>query len=723
MTLSIERARSRRPVTWLTILGVLLLPAIIGGILVAALQNPTERLESMTAAIVNLDEPVTIDDQYTPLGRQLASGLVEGSDDLDSNLTWVISNEEDAADGIADGTYQAVVTIPAEFSAAATSAGQAIAGDGAAEQATIAVTTPADSLIADDLITSQIAAAAASTMGTMISEATMENVLVGFTTLGDQIGEAASGALELANGARSAADGAAAIPDGATQLADGATQLSSGISQLGSGATQLGEGANQLGAGAAQLGDGASQLGSGAADLATGLGTIADGTRQAAGGATDLGAGLTDGAAALEASGFVPDELFTAANGAQQATAGVATGVGELADGMNALLAACAGRESTDPVCIGLASMSESMPQLRGAADTASQAAAGTAGGLGAFDEQATSTMAEQLRTAGAGATTLADALNQLAGGVDQSQAGASALSSGANDLADGASALSDGANGLAGGSGEIASGAGQLATGATELGAGATALATGADELATGLDTLATGTGDLAGGLRTAAESLPSFTDAESSSLASVIADPVSSDADANAPFGPTAIPLLAAVVLWFGALASFLVMRAHTARTLTSRRSSASLALRAFAPAALIGAGQGLLVALIVQFVANYDAGAWWVFAGTAVVAGVVFAAVNQALVAVFGGIGRWIAALVGVIAVATGLISTVPSWLASIGAMLPTAPAFTGLIEANGGALAGLIVWGVLALVVTTLAVALRRTTSAKAVLAQA
>ncbi len=66
----------------------------------------------MTAAIVNLDEPVTIDGQMTPLGRQLAAGLVEGSDDLDSNLTWVISNKDDAADGLADGSYQAVITIP-----------------------------------------------------------------------------------------------------------------------------------------------------------------------------------------------------------------------------------------------------------------------------------------------------------------------------------------------------------------------------------------------------------------------------------------------------------------------------------------------------------------------------------------------------------------------------------------------------------------------------------
>ncbi|WP_404435926.1 YhgE/Pip family protein [Microbacterium aerolatum] len=650
MNLSIERARSRKPITLLTILGVLLLPAIIGGILVAALQNPTERLDSMTAAIVNLDEPVTIDDQYTPLGRQLASGLVEGSDDMDSNLTWVISNEEDAADGLADGSYQAVVTIPAEFSAAATSAGQTIAnGSGTPEQATIQVTTPDDGLVADDLITSQIASVAASSMGTMLSEATMENVLVGFTTIGDQIGEAASGASELADGARSAADGAAELPDGAAQLADGAAQL-----------------------------------GSGASELASGLGTIASGTRDAASGATELGNGLIAGAAGLEAPNSDLNQLAGAAKATAGYTQAAADQTAALAKTLGALQATCATSGAEAAYCASV-----------DAAFTEAQAAATSAGTADVYaDNVATgvsalpSALASQLRTAGTGATSLADGLNQLAAGTDQSATGASALGDGATQLSDGATALADGAG-----------------------------------ELATGLDTLATGTGDLAGGLQTASEQLPSFSDDESTSLASVISDPVTSNAEANTIFGPTAIPLLAAVALWFGGLASFLVMRAHTARTLTSRRSSATLTLRAFWPAAAIGAGQGVLVALIVQIVASYDAAAWWAFAGTAVLAGVAFAAVNQALVAVFGGIGRWISALVGVVAVATGLISTVPGWLASIGAALPTAPAFTGLIAANGAAVAGLVVWAVLSLIVTTVVVAMRRTTSAKAVLASA
>ncbi|WP_447912126.1 YhgE/Pip domain-containing protein [Microbacterium phyllosphaerae] len=654
MTLPIERARSRKPITWLTILGILLLPAAVGGILVAALQNPTERLDSMTAAIVNLDEPVEIDGQLTPLGRQLASGLVEGSDELDSNLTWVISNEDDAAEGLADGSYQAVITIPEEFSAAATSAGQAISdGGGEAEQATIQVTTPDDGLVADDLITSQIANVAASSMGTLLSEATTENILVGFTTIGDQIGEAADGAVQLATGARDAATGAAAIPDGATQLASGAAEL-----------------------------------GTGASSLASGLDTLASKTREAAGGATTLGQGLTAGAAELSTQAGQMPALVGAVNTGTDAATDAATKSVALAQRLGAMAASCDPAVSGD-LCAQLDTEAANAAAVSKSAGTASGYLTSVAPKIATLPSAFT-TLSTQMGQAGAGATTLADGLNQLASqGLDQSAAGARALSSGA----------------------------GQLSGGATEL-------ATGAAELSTGLDTLATGTGDLAGGLRTAADSLPSFSDSESTSLASVIADPVASKgADGATIFGPTAIPLLAAVVLWFGALASFLVMRAHTARTLTSRRSSAGLALRAFAPAAAIGAAQGLLVSLIVQIVASYDAGTWWAFAGIAVLAGIVFAAVNQALVAVFGGIGRWISALVGVLAIATGLISTVPGWLADLGAALPTAPAFTGLIAATGGAAAGLVVWGVLSLVATTVAVALRRTTSAKAALATA
>ncbi len=283
-TPSLERARSRKPITWLTLIGVLLLPAVIGGILVAALYNPVERLDGMKAAIVNEDEPVTIDDQIVPLGRQLTAGLIDGSDDQPSNLDWTISNAEDAETGLADGTYAAVITIPSDFSSAATSTRP---GE-TPERAMIQVQTPPDSLIVDDAITAQVAAAAASVLGEQISSLYLENVFLGFTTLGDQLGEAAAGATRLA--------------DGATTAADGTTSLAAGLPQLSQGA---------------------SGLASGATTLQSGLGQLASGARGAASGANQIAAGVNAGADQLVADGIVPADLTNVASAAATATAGV----------------------------------------------------------------------------------------------------------------------------------------------------------------------------------------------------------------------------------------------------------------------------------------------------------------------------------------------------------------------------------------------------------------
>ena len=99
------------------------------------------------------------------------------------------------------------------------------------------------------------------------------------------------------------------------------------------------------------------------------------------------------------------------------------------------------------------------------------------------------------------------------------------------------------------------------------------------------------------------------------------------------------------------------------------------------------------------------------------------------DQALVAVFGGAGRWIAALVAALATATGVVSTVPGFLSGVASLLPTTPAYrsmVGVLTESGGvgaALAGLITWAVLALIASTVAVALRRNASTRTILSPA
>ncbi|GAA2010111.1 YhgE/Pip family protein [Microbacterium ulmi] len=693
MTLPIERSRTRRPITWLTLVGVLLLPAVIGGILVAALYNPVERLEGLTAAIVNEDEPVTIDGQYAPLGRQLAAGLVEGSDDVPSNLTWTISNASDAAAGLADGRYSAVVTIPENFSAAATSTRP---GE-TPERATIGVQTPPDSLIVDDAITAQVTQAAASLMGRELSRVYLENVFLGFTTLGDQLGQAADGATTWADGARDAATGAVSLADGVRQLSSGASRLSDGAAELSSGASALSSGAAQWASGAGMTADGLDRWAAGAGKTAGGTRGLADGLSQ-----------MADQVAQLPA---VPQEIVDGADMIAENSGQIKASVSDAAAQLSQLSARCDPAVSGAEMCDGLAAVAQqandALPTVNDVLDQ-SGTIAQQVSGLAQFGPQLT----QGLRDATAGATSLANGMDELA--------------TGAADTAGGARRLASGASGISSGIAKLASGASTWASGASAWASGANDAATGADGLSTGLGQLADGADALADGLHTASDALPSYSNADARSLADVVSSPVAASGVGTTLFGASAIPLLAMLALWFGGLATFVALRAVSQRTLTSRAPSALLALRALAPAAGIGALQGLLVAVVVQLAASYEWGSWAVFAAVSMVAGVAFAAVNQGLNAVFNGAGRWISALVGVLAVATGVVSTVPGVLSSIAAVLPTSPAYNAMLAGLGPAtgvwagLVGLLVWGLLAFAATVVTVARRRTVSARALL---
>jgi putative membrane protein len=330
---------------------VALLPLMILGLLISALWNPQERLDTVKAAIVNLDEPVTVNGQTVPLGRQLAAGLVSGGETADApageaaavpasdaSYDWEISDEATAADGLADGTYAAVVTIPKGFSAAATS----FSGDDPAEarQATIDVATPANGRVLDDALAQIVAQTATGVLGSTLTETYVDNVLVGFSTLSEELGKAADGADQLADGATEAGKGAKELADGAQQtsagvagVGDGVTSLAGGAGQWASGADQWAAGADQAAAGVSRLADGAGQSAAGAADLATGAEQLATGTEGVATGAKNLAGGLAETSAKLQGAGGVPGPAEAASQLAVGAT-DVSGGVGDLVSGI-----------------------------------------------------------------------------------------------------------------------------------------------------------------------------------------------------------------------------------------------------------------------------------------------------------------------------------------------------------------------------------------------------
>lgn len=783
----------RRVGVW-RLVAVTVLPIAVVGLLLSALWNPVERLDTVRAAIVNLDEPVTVDNQLVPLGRQLAAGLVSGAAPSTeqavkaapasgTSYEWELTSAAAARAGLDDGTYAAVVTIPKDFSAAATSFGSDDPSQ--ARKATIDVATPPGGRVADSVLARVVASTATSIMGSALTETYVDNVLVGFGTLADQLGQAADGATQLADGATSASDGAAQLADGASQLATGATSASDGASQLATGASQLASGASSASSGAAQLASGARQAASGAGDLASGASALADGAGQLATGAGQLADGIGQSKTGADqlatGAGELATHLGAAAAGASAAAEGVGqaagqldelaggiggyrTAVEQLAGGARACAASPMPTACLETIAAGLDAVAAGDPGdprnpglagLQAGAVAAGQglaAAAGTPGDSSAAGSTTLYALANGLAVAAgdqgagalaAGAQALAGGLGQLESGAGQLGTGASGLQSGATQLASGASALqggvgqvADGASGLATGVGELAggargvsSGAGDLRDGVGQLATGAGGIAAGAGGLADGVGQLAGGAGDLAGGLGQAVEQIPTYSDGDRATLASVVANPVESPSETALDTGSTG-PLFAVVALWLGALALTTVVRPSRSRALLGTRGALRVALEDLALPAAIAAGTGAVVGAVLAGVEQLSASGWLGAILLGALVSVVFVAVHQGFSLLIGDYARGVSLLMAVLVIATGVVATVPDWIDGLADTLAIGAArraLVGLVVPDAGgvgaAVTGLVVWGLAGAALAVYATSRARTTRVARLLAAA
>lgn len=747
--INLERATTDRTVRWPSLLGLLLVPLLLAAGFLWTTWGSSDRLGRVDAAVVNLDEPAEIDGQTVPLGRQLSGGLVEGDpDNPDQNFNWHLSDSDDAAAGLESGRYAAVVTIPEDFSTRATS----YSGDAdEAEQATLQVETSEITGIADSAVSRTIAETATQSLNTQLTEGYLDNIYLGFNDMGEQFQSVADGASELA-------DGAGQLSTGTKEAATGTKEFATGISELSTGTSELADGASQLSTGTSELSTGTGQLATGMEQLAAGTSTLPKDTKALASGASQLSGGvkeLSTGAGQLSVgAGQLSGGVSEYAGGVDQYATGVGTfadGMGTYRDGMAAL------SQSGLPECppeVEEAGGPQACALFQEGVKTGAQAAVvgldgdgteanpGLVAGAKGLAQGATqlSSGAGELST---GASELSTGAKGLSGGAKELSTGASQLSSGLGQLAEGMPALTNGvsesatgARELATGTSELSTGASELSTGASQLAAGTKEAATGANELSSGMTELSTGarelsegTTQLSDGLAQGAEEIPSYDEQERSQLSSVVASPVTTDVEAA---GGVANPeeeqslisqvastsLLLVLALWVGGLATFLVVQAVSSRTVIDNRSSFKLALSGLAPAAAISVVQAVALTTLVSVVLELSAAKTVGVLGFALLAGVTFVALNHALVAWFGGVGRFVSVIVGVLTAAGSVISAVPALFDTVSPFLPTTPALTGVrsVITDGSATAGslglLMVWLVGAVLASVLAVARKR-----------
>ncbi|MGZ4504517.1 MAG: YhgE/Pip family protein [Nocardioidaceae bacterium] len=658
--------------------GTLVLPTVFGVLVLWSLSDRAEQSDQVPAAVVNLDRPVTTGTgghrQVVYAGRLLAAGLTSPRHRTDNGLGWQLTDRTDAQQGLRDGDYYAVVTIPRGFS-------RTLSGIGGADPARAGITVQSNdsssALVGE--ASRQVTDLAAARLGRRITSTYLAGVYRQTGRLRGRLGSAADGAGRLADGTGRLRSGAQRLGRGAGTLAGGLGTMSHGADRLSAGATRLADGAARLHHGADRLAAGSRRLDAGAARLAGGLGRLSAGT---------------DG---------LPGRTRALAHGAHR----VSAGVGPYARLVKGWERACL----ADPV------VAAAQPKL----------CAGTVQAAGPTGSNA-DRLAAGARRVAAGAGRLAAATPRLKHGIDRSARGAAGVAGGTHRLAAGTQRLARGSGRVATGAGRLGGGAHDLAAGAGRASAGAQRLADGSSTIADGTSRLAGGSRRLATGLRHGAHALPAA-DAPHHQ-AQVLADPVTATAtDLNpAHDGATLLaPAVLAFGLWLGAFVTYLVRQALPDRWLRAAGPGWRVALAGWLPAVGIGVVQAVLLFAAVA-VSPAGLASPVAVAGFMVVAAAVFAALNQAFVAAAGPRRGWILSIAFAVLQAVSLgglvpITTAPGPLQWLNAVLPVSRAADGFGHLVLGGRVGspaadllvLALWGAGALAVTAVAARRRQRTS--------
>ncbi|WP_194793272.1 YhgE/Pip family protein [Raineyella fluvialis] len=673
------RRFSRSRMQRLAIVAACLIPLLYGALYLWAFWNPTGHLDRIPVAIVDQDTGATKDGTAVHAGRDLTDELVRTG-----TLQWHTTDGATAHEGLVSGDYYAVLTIPAGFSQALTTA-----GTDHPRQAPLQVQYNDANGYTTRTILSTVMKEVRSGASDAIGAQLVDKLLIGTSDIRAGLVSASDGAGTLSTGADSAHSGAATLTDGLARLDTGAGQLANGADSAATGAHTLADGTGRLADGSATLATGAGQVASGASSLATG----ADQAHQ---GAQQLATGL--------------DTLTAKTQGLPAATQRLATGSAQVAAGNKQLAdkaSVAAGKiatASTDVRAV-LATLPADDPRVQ-------QAYAA----LARVDTQ-TTTLNSQVQALSTGAQQVADGNAQLAASATALSSGIAAADQGANSLATGTGQLADGARTLSSGASSVAQGAGQVHDGAVRAHEGSTALATGLDTLASGAHTLADGVrsartgsstlteglGRLADGARTLSSGLhdavgqiPSMDRDTQQANADMMSAPVSLDSawvHQAAANGEGFAPYFMGLALYVGVLITWMLLRPVSDRSLAAPVPALRVVLASWLPGAVVAVLQVAALLAVLVLALGLHLAHPLATIGFTLLVGLTFLTLQQTINVLLGpAVGRVVVLVLLMLqltsAGGTYPALTTPSFFQAIHGWLPMTHVVNGLREAITG-----------------------------------
>ena len=241
------------------------IPILYSGFFLGSIWDPYGQTKNLPVAFVNEDKGASLNSKSLNVGESVEKKLKDNHD-----LGWEFVSKQQADEGVNNGHFYAVVTIPSDFSQKAASITES-----EPQQAIINfTTTPAKNYIGS-LVSNQAAAKVKSSVSEQITQAYAKGILENLDKLGIGLDTAANGASTLHDGLGRLQSGTQTYVGGVKQLAVNQQSLTGGLAQLSDGSRKLQAGLGQLSnnlptkSQLSQLSDGMKQLQSGINQLNT----------------------------------------------------------------------------------------------------------------------------------------------------------------------------------------------------------------------------------------------------------------------------------------------------------------------------------------------------------------------------------------------------------------------------------------------------------------------
>ena len=485
------------------------IPILYSGFFLGSIWDPYGQTKNLPVAFVNEDKGASLNGKSLNVGESVEKKLKDNHD-----LGWEFVSKQQADEGVNNGHFYAVVTIPSDFSQKAASITKS-----EPQQAVINfTTTPAKNYIGS-LVSNQAAAKVKSSVSEQITQAYAKGILENLDKLGIGLDTAANGASTLHDGLGRLQSGAQTYVGGVKQLAVNQQSLTGGLAQLSDGSRKL----------QARLGQLSNNL-----PTESQLSQLSDGMKQLQSGINQLNASVSNPSPALVAQqNKVETTAQTLKETIEDSKSDLLTAGGTLRT--LGVQAAASGSKST----------TISLPQISNISR--------------AFTK--TQTIIAQTTTLLGDLQTLTQ---QLSAQQTQLQAGVSALNNGVNQLTPNAITAFNGYNSVRFANNQLLAGSASLTNGLNEAKSGSQKLANGASLLESRSGALIDGTSQLASGADTLANKLADASNRikiqpTGATTQQQIANPVKSEMTekGNVPnYGYALSPYVLSLSLFVGAL-----------------------------------------------------------------------------------------------------------------------------------------------------------------------